>query len=140
MDKQANILYVEDDLGDIELFKATVEQYQASMSLDIAETVEDAKKQFDVQRHIAAILDWNLPDGDGLEVAEHIRTLSKNTPIIFLSVVFTKELVIKAKDYQAVACIEKEYSEAQIRKICERIGLEKDDVAKKEASPNLLWI
>lgn len=122
MVKLINVIYVEDSSEDVELFRGALERYKtAIIKLDIAKSVKDAKDSFNPDKHTAAILDWRLPDGDGLEVAEHIRSLRQDTAIIFLSGVFTEELVIKAKEFNPVACLQKDYTEEQIRKICSRI-------------------
>ena len=110
MNKPTNILYVDDCEADIELFKIALNQYSniPATSLDVATTVEEATKIFNPQKHKSAVLDWNLPDGEGLEVAEHIRTLTPNTSIIFLSSFLTKTHLQKAQTVSAKACLEKE--------------------------------
>lgn len=119
MTKPLHVLYLEDSPSNVELLQITLERYNkaSTISLSIVETVEEAKQQFDAQRHVGAILDWNLPDGDGLEVAAHIRSLSQDTSIIFLSGTFTEENIIKAQKYQPAACLEKDYSRDHINKI-----------------------
>ena len=82
-----NILYVEDCEITIELLQMNMGKHCAvdDLSLEVVGTVADAIQVFSVEKHRAVLIDWNLPDGSGLEVARHIRSMDKTLPLVFLS-------------------------------------------------------
>ncbi len=101
-DKKIKILYVEDDLA---LSFVTIDNLEAAgyevNHFDNGKTVIAAipDLKFDL-----AILDVMLPGADGFEIAENIRKINKNVPILFLSAKSLKEdrihgLRIGADDY-----------------------------------------
>lgn len=106
------ILYVEDNEGDVELLTMAIDRYFPSLNivLDVAETVQEAIDKFQHCKHAIALLDWNLPDGEGLDVATFIREQQSDFPIFILSGVITDEVRDKAAPYNPIACLEKDYS------------------------------
>jgi DNA-binding response OmpR family regulator len=71
---------------------------------------------------MAALIDWNLPDGEGTDVAQFIREKHNTLPIIFLSAAMTDDLSSKADKYTPKACLEKNYSQASIEKISQLLA------------------
>ena len=77
------ILFVEDDL---ELASQTMDFLaQEGIDIDFASNVKQARHLFEKEQFSAVILDMNLPDGNGIELAEHFTANSPNTPILFLT-------------------------------------------------------
>ena len=77
------LLIVEDDLvlNRTLAYNLTEEKYDVTSAMGFAEAVECLKKkEFDV-----ALLDVNLPDGNGLSLCEEIRGRGQETYIIFLT-------------------------------------------------------
>ena len=76
------ILVVDDErpISDIIKFNLTKEGYEVVTAFDGREALE----QFEAEKPDLVILDFMLPELDGLEVAKEIRKTS-NTPIIMLS-------------------------------------------------------
>lgn len=109
MNETIYILYVEDNEGDVELMKMSMERYFASLNimLDVAETVEEAKEIFDQNKHTMALIDWNLPDGEGAEVLQFIRTINESLPVFMLSGVITERNLAETEKFKPTACIEK---------------------------------
>ena len=64
---EKRILLVEDD-HDIGLLSAHVLR-SAGYVVDLVTTRADAWTQLDAQQYMLAIVDWRLPDGDGLIIA-----------------------------------------------------------------------
>lgn len=114
-----NILYVEDCQATVELLSLSLERYNfaSTLLLDVAETVDEAIEIFTLDKHVAAMIDWNLPDGYGTEVAEHIRSVHQTLPIIFVSSSFTNEHLVATEKYNPKACLEKDFSKDFIEKI-----------------------
>ena len=85
--------------------------------LDIAKTVEEGKALFQINKYTAAFIDWNLPDGEGIEVAEFIRATHNDFPIFLLSGALTDAHLRIAEKYSPTACLEKDYNKHFIEKI-----------------------
>jgi DNA-binding response OmpR family regulator len=78
-----NILIVEDE-------KAVADQLQQLLQqeryrCDIAYNYRDAIELIDEKRYDLILLDWNLPDGDGLSLLSLMREEEINTPVMMLS-------------------------------------------------------
>jgi len=114
MNKFVNVLYVEDNEGDVELMRMSIDRYCPTLNivLDVAETVEEAKEIFHPDRHVIALIDWNLPDGEGIDVLAFIRETQDALPIFLLSGVITPEQIAAAAKYNPTACLDKDYSKA----------------------------
>ena len=123
MIKVINIFYVEDSEGDMELLEMCMSRYikDVEVSLTVVENVNDAIKAFDLGAYSAALLDWNLPDGGGVDVAKHIRSQSNNFPIIFLSGAFEERHHKEAEQYNPKACLVKDYSKDSAENIIKLI-------------------
>ena len=78
------IYYMEDD----ENIAITVKEYlsQKGYAVYIFKTLENGKKA--LERHIPniALIDWNMPDGEGKNLCRWIRSRWKELPVIFLTV------------------------------------------------------
>jgi two-component system alkaline phosphatase synthesis response regulator PhoP len=69
-----------------------------------AASVRAAREALRVQQFAAAVLDVGLPDGNGFEVAQHLREVSPSTAMLFLTAYGTPEdrihgLELGADDY-----------------------------------------
>lgn len=78
------IYYVEDD----ENIAMAVKKYlsQKGYTVSIFETLESGKKAFEHHIPSIALIDWNMPDGEGDSFCRWIRSKWKELPIIFLTV------------------------------------------------------
>jgi len=77
------ILIVEDDtlLNKTLCYNLTIAGY----AVDSAVTAVLAKRLFEKQKYDLAVLDINLPDGNGSDLCRNIKERSENTAIIFLT-------------------------------------------------------
>ena len=71
---------------------------------DIAENISDAKYMIDIRNYDLILLDWMLPDGNGIDLIPEIKSKSHKTAVIVLSARDDKEseiaaLKIGADDY-----------------------------------------
>ena len=125
MNETIKIFYVEDNEGDVELLTMCIERYdvEGNITLDIAETVTEAKEAFETNKYSIALIDWNLPDGEGIEVAEFIRQYQPNLPILLLSGALTSTHLHTAEKYNVSACIEKNYDKNFITQIYQHVGI-----------------
>ena len=111
MSESINILYVEDNEGDVELMRMSLDRYCASLNivLDVVETVAEAKVIFQHGKHVIALIDWNLPDGEGIDVLKFIREKHEELPVFLLSGVITADHIKATEKYKPTACLEKDY-------------------------------
>lgn len=105
MSDNLNLFIVDDEDIIVELFAAYMDEY--NISIDSALTISKFKTAFDQNKYKALIIDWNLPDGSGLDVAKYIRSISQTYPILFWSSKFTPEMLESANQYNPIKCIEK---------------------------------
>ncbi len=124
MNKVMNVLYAEDDKYQAEILMMSAKRYgkEGSMAFDVAKSVSEAIGKIDQGTYDAAILDWNLTDGFGKDIARHIRTSDDALPIVFFSGTWTSEQVDAAQPYAPAGCIEKGYSRSDFERISELIG------------------
>jgi DNA-binding response OmpR family regulator len=79
-----NLYYVEDD----SIIALAVQKYLKNKGYNVVifETVERAKKALLAELPALIIIDWNLPDGNGVDLCKWIRETWSEVPIIFLTV------------------------------------------------------
>lgn len=76
------ILVIEDE----KTIAENIQKYflKSSITVDIESTYEDGKFQAESETYDAYIIDWMLPDGDGVKLASEIRA-KRATPILMLT-------------------------------------------------------
>ena len=117
------ILFVEDDL---ELASQTMDFLaQEGIDIDFASNVKQARHLFEKEQFSAVILDMNLPDGNGLELAEHFTANSPNTPILFLTGQDSIEDKLSAFSAGALDYLTKPFSLAELAVRVKLLGLKK---------------
>ncbi len=123
MNNSLSVFYVEDCEATVELFRLCLKKYYPDndIALDVVGTVSEAFEKFSTDKHVAALIDWNLPDGEGTEVAQHIRQLHKTLPLIFLSAYFNDKHLLAAQQYNPSDCLVKEYSSSFVDRIVRHI-------------------
>ncbi len=83
MNSTVKLLLVEDDDALRFIVKDNLEQN--GYEVDIAENGQEAIELFDKNEYHLIILDVMLPKIDGFKVAEHIRKINEQVPVIFLT-------------------------------------------------------
>ncbi len=82
--KMTDIYYVEDD----EAIALTVKEFleKRGFYVSVYPTIAEAKRALLERCPALALVDWNLPDGDGKLLCRWIRSNRKELPVIFLTV------------------------------------------------------
>ncbi|WP_321396717.1 EAL domain-containing protein [Emcibacter sp.] len=82
-----NILLVDDDIVDREHVKRTLKRTDAQCEVAEATTVEDGLKLFHKQHFDVVLLDYKMPQRDGIEMLLELRTVPKevSTAIVMMS-------------------------------------------------------
>lgn len=134
MSKKANILLVEDDpnLGVLLSEYLSAKDYETTLCTDGQEGYDTfLKEPFDF-----VILDVMMPVKDGFTVAEEIRQLDKNTPILFLTAKAMKEDTLKGFKLGADDYMTKPFSMeellARVEAILKRSGSPKNSSESDE--------
>lgn len=89
---ELNLLLIEDSETDIELVKINLKEI-INAKLDIAESLEKAKKLLLRNKYDVLLLDLNLPDSSGEETFEEILSVT-SIPIIILTIKNDIELAL----------------------------------------------
>ncbi len=77
------ILLVEDDNTLAKNLKSFLEKN--SFVVDLSFTIEEAEEKLSYEEFDLMILDWMLPDGEGIEFLKKLRKEHKSLPVIFLT-------------------------------------------------------
>ncbi len=127
MEKKINILLVEDDLDDLTLLMMTLKKagfiinYKNAQS--IPEYLELLKQDWDI-----IIADYTLPNMNGMEALQILRSMELDIPFIIVSGTIGEEIAVQimkagANDYimknnmhRLIPAIERELKEAELRK------------------------
>ena len=107
-----NVLVVDDDHAVCRIVQLMLsnEQYQVQTSQSVADALAAIeKKHFD-----AYVMDYKLPDGSGLDVAERIRSKGSEAPIILMSGYDTSSVASRAEKFHIFDFLEKPFSREMI--------------------------
>jgi DNA-binding NtrC family response regulator len=107
-----NVLVVDDDVAICRILHRmlTDEGYQVQISQSVADALASIEKRsFDVY-----VMDYKLPDGTGLDVAERIRSKASKAPVILISGYDASSVALRAEKLQIFDIIEKPFSRVTI--------------------------
>jgi two-component system, NtrC family, response regulator HydG len=126
----ADILLVDDDIAVCRIVQRMLTElpYKVQMSQSVADAlraIED--KPFDVY-----VLDYKLPDGSGLDVAERIRSKWGPAPIILISGYDKSAVALKAERFLINDILEKPFSR---EKVCMAVKKAIDSLAVSSPEP-----
>ncbi len=107
-----NVLLVDDDNALCRIVQRMLsdEQYQVQTS----QCVADAFRAIEQRPFDAYLLDYKLPDGSGLDVAERIRSKGSAAPIILISGYDVTSVASRAENYRILDFFQKPFSRAMI--------------------------
>jgi two-component system response regulator HydG len=105
-------LVVDDDIAVCRILHRmlTDEQYQ----VQISQSVADALRFVDEKPYDVYVMDYKLPDGTGLDVAERIRSKGSEAPIILISGYDPSAVAVRAQKLRIFDIIEKPFARATI--------------------------
>jgi two-component system, NtrC family, response regulator HydG len=107
-----NVLVVDDDMAVCRILQRmlTDEQYQ----VQISQSVADAKEAIEQKPFDVYVMDYKLPDGTGLDLAERIRSKGSEAPIILISGYDPSAVAVRAEKLRISDIIEKPFARATI--------------------------
>ncbi|RMD86335.1 MAG: response regulator, partial [Calditrichaeota bacterium] len=92
------ILIAEDDQDLVELLRAIF--LNKNYHVDVALNSENALDLFQRQRYQVVLLDINMPGDTGIQLAERIRNMDKNTQIVIMTAYSDVDYAIQAIQFQ----------------------------------------
>ena len=92
------VLLVEDNVNDAKIIKRYFQRHGQSIVLDYAPSADQCYRMLIERAYDLILLDFNLPDGNGLKVLRELRELDIPAPIIIVTGEDDPALVVKAKD------------------------------------------
>lgn len=106
--RMTSVLVVDDDVAVCRILQRMLsdEQYQVQTSQSVADALKAIEERpFDVY-----VMDYKLPDGSGLDVAERIRSKWGATPIILISGYDSGAVALRAGKLSITDFLEKPFS------------------------------
>jgi len=130
---QPKVLIVDDEPDLLELLEMTLSR----MGLDTsrAESVADAQRQLDAQSFDLCLTDWNLPDGEGLRVVEHITQKALDVPVAVITAFGSAENAVAALKAGAFDYLAKPVALEQLRALVKQ-ALKVPEKPQPAASPH----
>ena len=126
------LLIVEDEKTVAQQLKELLEQEH--YGCDVAHNYKEALELSDEKRYDLVLLDWNLPDGDGLSLLKLLREEGNATPVLMLSANSEVDDRVKVLDAGGDDYLCKPYSNiellARIRALLRREGTQKNTVLR----------
>ena len=139
------ILVVEDNPRHADLIRDELEIEHPTASVVVAPSVTDAYKALEDRRYDLVILDFRLPDGDGLEILTKLKADGRLEPVVFVTTSSSADVAVQAMKIGAEDYIVKEegYVSAlpyKVREILERTRLraERAEMERKAARADRL--
>jgi two-component system response regulator PilR (NtrC family) len=110
---QPRVLVVDDEPDLLELLELTLSR----MGLDTirAESVSEAQRLLDTGPFDLCLTDWNLPDGEGLRVVEHITQKALDVPVAVITAFGSTENAVAALKAGAFDYLAKPVALEQLR-------------------------
>lgn len=94
-DEPLEILLVEDDDDHADLAKRALTR-DTSWTVNRVDDVETARRTLDDASFDLVVLDYDLPDGDGLDVLDFLRDARRSDPVVFLTGQGSEDVAMEA--------------------------------------------
>jgi DNA-binding NtrC family response regulator len=124
-----DVLVVDDDAGVCQIVQRMLSNEQCKVQT--SQSVSDAIGAIEKKAFDAYVIDFKLPDGSGLDVAERIRSKWGATPIILISGYDPAAVALRAEKLSISDFLEKPFSQTII---CEAV---KKAIGSPKAAPTL---
>jgi len=126
-----NVLVVDDDIAVCRILHRMLSDEHHEVQ--ISQSVADALAAIEIKAFDVFVMDYKLPDGTGLDVAEQIRSNGSEAAIILISGYDPSSVALRAEKLRVSDIIEKPFSRATICEAVEKaLGFSK--AAEKRAS------
>lgn len=89
-------LLVEDNESHIELITDELASALPDWTIEVASTLAEARRRITARSYDLFLLDFRLPDGDGLEMLREIKSRGITAPILFVTTASSTKLAVDA--------------------------------------------
>jgi DNA-binding NtrC family response regulator len=110
--KSNNVLVVDDDIAVCRIVQRMLSE--AQYKVQTSQSVADALAAIDQKSFDVYVMDYKLPDGSGLDVAERIRSKWGGAPIILISGYDPSAVAMRAQKLSISDFLEKPFSRETI--------------------------
>src|ERR1700733_6079636 len=107
-----NVLVVDDDMAVCRIVQRMLADDR--YTIQICQSVANALSAIEQKLFDVYVMDYKLPDGTGLDVAERIRSKGSEAPIILISGYDPSTVAVRAEKLRISDIIEKPFSRATI--------------------------
>lgn len=115
--KPYTVLIVEDDVDTADATKETLEGLRIPCRAVVAQTKARALAELQRNQVDAMLVDFRLPDGDGLQFISHANALEPGIPSILMTSYATGDLAQEATcDYHVAGILQKPFDEERLEK------------------------
>ena len=114
-----DVLVVDDDIGVCRIVQRMLSNEQCKVQT--CQSVADALGAIERKAFDAYVIDFKLPDGSGLDVAERIRSKRGSTPIILISGYDPAAVALRAEKLSISNFLEKPFSREIIREAVKKV-------------------
>ena len=108
-------LIIDDEPDILELLELTLQQM--NIKTTCAQNISSAKKLLNQKTFELCLTDMKLPDGDGLELVEHIQSIYPSLPVAVITAHGSVDTAIKAMKNGAFDFVSKPVDLATLRKL-----------------------
>ena len=114
MPGKINVLLVEDHRLMFEGLSSLLAEYPDINVMGVATTVVDAVAKASLLKPDLVLMDYRLPDGDGAQASERIRSLLPDTAVLFLSADPSESAIMRAVEAGASGYVSKAASAEEL--------------------------
>jgi DNA-binding NtrC family response regulator len=114
-----SVLVADDDLAVCDILTKMLSK--GSYAVRVCQTVSEACRLLEETLFDVYLLDYNLPDGDGLQIAERVRSRGSEAGIIMISGYKVSEMALKAEESGVTEVVYKPFSETMILEAVARV-------------------
>ena len=115
MPRHSPLLYIEDDEGLAHLFKRSLER--AGYPVTLAHNAQDGLERAAAHPFAALIVDYQLPDMDGIELIRQFSRNNPQTPALLLTAMGDEKLAVEAIQNGAADYVVKDINQAYLELI-----------------------
>jgi signal transduction histidine kinase len=127
------VLVVEDNRRHAELISDELHDSGVAATVDWAETGADALAQLSDHAVDLIVLDYRLPDTDGIELMKSLRARGLDTPVIFVTTADSVQLAVEAMKIGAEDFVQKQEGYLAVLPLLVREALNRQQVRHEKA-------
>lgn len=129
--RPVQVLHVEDNPRHADLLRDEIEVEVPGAVVTGAASVDEARRRLEDRRFDIVVLDFRLPDGDGLELLREMRCAGRGEPVVFVTTAASATTAVEAMKLGASDYVVKEEGYVEIvpfvvRDVLDRVRLREE--------------